>query len=271
MTTPKTKDDIGIWLANAGRFPRLSLEETNLLSRRIQELPEGDPVRPRLVNKLVERNLRLVAHIVRGYLNGGHSNRKWGCSETVDFLQVGTIGLVRAAEMYDPTKGYTFATYANHWIRSKVIRYGIKTRGLVHVSETMCRAIISYNRNGFIRSRKTKEKLPNSKVVPMLREAEVALACSSLNALDEYGKEVVRNIPNPPGEDPDLACSIDAALKAAGVGEMGRRLLVLIHGHDCTKTEAASMLGIGSKRLRSELDRAMLQARESKELAELLC
>lgn len=272
MSKAKAKDEIGVWLDNAGRYPAMSAEQISIETARIQSLKEGDPRRAVLVNRVVERNLRLVVFSVKSYLAGGPSGRTWGCPETVDFLQVGTLGLIRAVELYDPARGYTFSTYANHWIRSKVGRYGVKTRGLVHVSETMARNVISYKKNGFLRSRKTGQKIPKEKILPTLMEAEAALSCRSLNFVDQFGHEIIDSIPDDRGQDDDadLPASLDAALAAAGVSPVGREVVMLIHGHGRSRAEVAERLGLTVNQVRRQSEVALRLARECPEVAALI-
>ena len=266
------EDEIGRWMDGAGRFPKMSAEQVSLMAAKIQSLPEGSAKRSRLVNKVVEGNLRFVVFTVKSYLSGGPDGRKWGCPETVDFLQVGTLGLLRAAELYDPSRGYAFATYANYWIRSKIIRYGIKTRGIVHVSESMARNVISYKKNGFLKSRKNGEIIPDEKARPLVREAEAALNCASLNAVDEFGREMLELIPDSLATqvEPDLPASLDAALDAAGVDDIGKRILMLTYGEGRSGKEAAEILGISINTLKCRKEVAVRAARASQEVAALV-
>jgi RNA polymerase primary sigma factor len=250
----------------------MTTEQINLATARIQSLAEGDPKRVRLVNRVVERNLRLVIFSVKGYLSGGPSGRKWGCHETVDFLQVGALGLLRAAELYDPARGYTFSTYANYWIRSKVIRYGIKTRGIVHVSESMARNVISYRKNGFLKSRKTGQRIPDEKTAPLVREAEAALLCGSLNVVNEFGYEIMEAIPDAPrsAADPDLADALDVAMDAAGVEPLGKEILMLLYGHNYSRQEVGDMLGISQGVLKTQRKIALDKVKGDQRLAALV-
>jgi RNA polymerase nonessential primary-like sigma factor len=272
MKNSGIKDDLTAWMNNAGRFPLLSPEETSRLAARIQALKAGDPKRGKLVNKLVEHNLRLVIYSVRGYLAGGTAGRKWGCPETVDFLQVGVIGLIRAAELYDPAKGYAFTTYANHWIRSKVSRHAIKTRAIVHVSESMSRNIISYKKNGFLRSRRTGEVIPDEKILPILQEAEAALTASSLEDMISRGCDLTADFEGSCRdiEERDLAADLDAALDEAGVSAIGKEVLMMLHGHGFSRAKVEETLGLTPSRLRTQREIALRQARENPRLAELL-
>ena len=67
-----------------------------------------------LRRRLIQSNLRLVPPIARKLAAGGQS--------LLELVQEGNLGLLRAAEEYDPAKGYRFATFATWWIRDAIIR-----------------------------------------------------------------------------------------------------------------------------------------------------
>lgn len=105
----------------------LTSQEEVELSARIQS---GDP---RAKDRLVEANMRLVINIAKNYHNP--------LVPFEDLVQEGAIGLMTAAERYDPGKGYRFSTYATHWIRQAISRaIDNKAKAIripAHVSETL--------------------------------------------------------------------------------------------------------------------------------------
>ena len=145
-------DEITAWMNVAGSKPVLTKEEVCILARKIRSEKVNSPRYKFYVNKLVSHNLRLVIRSVHLYMNG-KSRRNWGETDTLDFLQTGTLGLIRAAEKYDPETGYTFATYATYWIRSFIGRYAIKTSSIFHIPENACRDAFAFEKHGFIRNK----------------------------------------------------------------------------------------------------------------------
>jgi RNA polymerase primary sigma factor len=100
-------------------FPLLSFEEELEMAERIQH---GDSAAQQ---KLVESNLRLVVKIARAYLRNDIS--------FLDLIQEGNIGLMHAAEKYDPAKRVRFATYANWWIRQSINRFLCNKQRLIRL------------------------------------------------------------------------------------------------------------------------------------------
>lgn len=112
---------------NPGSFPKpLSAEEEQ---RCLERMAEGDE---EARNKLIEHNLRLVAHIAKKYFvpNGDQD----------DLVSIGTIGLIKAVNTYQPDKGIRLATYASRCIENEVLMYLRRIRhqtGELSLSETL--------------------------------------------------------------------------------------------------------------------------------------
>lgn len=101
-------DPVKIYLKEIGRVPLLSTEEEIELAQRMKE---GDRYAKK---RLSEANLRLVVSIAKKYVGRG--------MQFLDLIQEGNLGLIKAVEKFDYTKGYKFSTYATWWIRQAITR-----------------------------------------------------------------------------------------------------------------------------------------------------
>ncbi len=101
-------DPVRMYLKEIGKVPLLStVEETELA----QKMSEGDA---EAKQRLAEANLRLVVSIAKRYVGRGML--------FLDLIQEGNLGLIKAVEKFDYTKGYKFSTYATWWIRQAITR-----------------------------------------------------------------------------------------------------------------------------------------------------
>ena len=125
-----TDDSIRLYLREIGRIQLLTAEQEIGLARRIAKGGYDGIVAKR---QLVQANLRLVVSIAKKYLNRG--------LPFLDLIQEGNLGLIRAAEKFDPDRGYKFSTYATWWIRQGITRaLADKSRTIrvpVHMVETI--------------------------------------------------------------------------------------------------------------------------------------
>ncbi len=101
-------DPVKVYLKEIGRVPLLSSEEEVDLAIRISN---GDVAAKQ---RLSEANLRLVVSIAKRYLGRG--------MQFLDLIQEGNLGLIKAVEKFDYTKGFKFSTYATWWIRQAITR-----------------------------------------------------------------------------------------------------------------------------------------------------
>ena len=104
----KVSDPVRMYLKEIGNVPLLSAEEEINLAVRIQG---GDDIAKQ---ELAEANLRLVVSIAKRYVGRGMQFR--------DLIQEGNMGLMKAVEKFDHTKGFKFSTYATWWIRQAITR-----------------------------------------------------------------------------------------------------------------------------------------------------
>jgi RNA polymerase sigma factor (sigma-70 family) len=168
------QDSLTHWMNKAGAKPVLDQFEIDNMAKIIQASDPESRRYKKYVNKIVEHNLRLVVRFVHGFMT--HKTiSNWGSPDTLDYLQVGALGLHRAAEKYDPTRGYRFSTYATHWIRSFVGRYNLKTMSTFTIPEHASRNAHYFESHGEPKTRKsgvvpTKEE--TVEMVKMLRSAQ---------------------------------------------------------------------------------------------------
>ena len=101
-------DPVKVYLKEIGRVPLLSSEEEVRLAIAIKD---GDEAAKK---RLSEANLRLVVSIAKRYLGRG--------MQFLDLIQEGNLGLIKAVEKFDYTKGFKFSTYATWWIRQAITR-----------------------------------------------------------------------------------------------------------------------------------------------------
>ncbi len=123
----KTQDVVKMYLREIGKVFLLDQAKEQELAKRIEK---GDDSAKK---ELVNANLRLVVSIAKKYIGRGMA--------FLDLIQEGNIGLIRAAEKFDYTKGYKFSTYATWWIRQAITRaISDQSRTIripVHLGETM--------------------------------------------------------------------------------------------------------------------------------------
>ncbi len=124
-------DPVKMYLKDIGKVPLLSGEEEARLAQLMQEGDEDAK------KKLSEANLRLVVSIAKRYVGRG--------MQFLDLIQEGNLGLMKAVDKFDYTKGFKFSTYATWWIRQAITRaiadQARTIRIPVHMVETINRTV----------------------------------------------------------------------------------------------------------------------------------
>ncbi len=116
----KVNDSVKMYLKEIGKVPLLTAKEETELAMRIvagnkpdatpEEIEDGQEAK----NQLINANLRLVISIAKHYVGRG--------MHFLDLIQEGNMGLIKAVEKFDYTKGFKFSTYATWWIRQAITR-----------------------------------------------------------------------------------------------------------------------------------------------------
>jgi RNA polymerase primary sigma factor len=264
-----SNDPLKFYLAQMGKYPLLSREQEIELAKRVAA---GDQ---EAKDQLINSNLRLVVSIAKKY---GNKNMP-----LPDLIQEGNIGLTRAVEKFDWTKGFKFSTYATWWIKQAVARaiadQGTNIRIPVHVVES----IKKINRTRAELYQKllrepTDEEI--AKALPEFTESDVAyLETISTDTLsldspvgDEDSEEVGAFIP---GEDTEsgitagLQAEDQANMIRQGLGfldEREKQIITLLFGleDDEPKSleEVGNQFGLSRERIRQIRDGALRKMRK---------
>lgn len=138
-------DPLSDYLAAIAKFPLLTAEQEIQLGRQVARYMELRNAPGKRTNQdlrqikigirardtIVKSNLRLVVHVAKRYSNCLKSNNM----ELIDLIQEGAFGLQRAAELFDPSRGYKFSTYSYWWIRQSISRAIYNNERLVKIPQ----------------------------------------------------------------------------------------------------------------------------------------
>ena len=127
VDTFSTDDPVRMYLKEIGKVPLLTPDEEQDLARR---MADGDEEAKR---RMAEANLRLVVSIAKRYVGRGML--------FLDLIQEGNLGLIKAVDKFDYTKGYKFSTYATWWIRQAITRAIADQARTIHIPVHMVETI----------------------------------------------------------------------------------------------------------------------------------
>ncbi len=216
------------YLAEAKRFPMLTVEQEQELARAWRD--RGDPEALRL---LVGSHLRLVIKIARGYTGYG--------LPVAELIAEGNVGLMQAAEKFDPDRGFRFATYAMWWIRASIQEYILRSWSLVKMGTTAAQKKLFFNLRKLkaqlqeleagdlapetVRTIAEELNVPEAEVVEMNRR--LAASDSSLNVTigaegDTEWLELLRD--DRPNQETLVADADELALRRQLLGQALERL-----------------------------------------------
>jgi len=176
-------DPVRTYLKEIGKVPLLSADEEVYLAQRMFENDEEAK------SKLAEANLRLVVSIAKRYVGRGML--------FLDLIQEGNLGLIKAVEKFDHTKGYKFSTYATWWIRQAITRAIADQARTIRIPVHMVETI-----NKVIRvSRQLLQELGHDPS-PEEIAAEMGIAVEKVREIMKIAQEPV-SLETPIGEEED--------------------------------------------------------------------
>ena len=132
LPMPVAAGNLDAYIQTASRYPLLSEAEERRLAERLRDHGDVDAAR-----QLVLSHLRLVISIARGYLGYGLPH--------ADLIQEGNIGLMKAVERFDPSRGVRLVSFAMHWIKAEIHEYILKNWRLVKVATTKAQRKLFFN------------------------------------------------------------------------------------------------------------------------------
>ncbi len=210
MTAGATADPVKDYLKQIGKVALLNAEQEVDLAKRIEaglfaeeKLSSGEKVKPELrrelewiandgrhaKNHLLEANLRLVVSLAKRYTGRGML--------FLDLIQEGNLGLIRAVEKFDYTKGYKFSTYATWWIRQAITRAMADQARTIRIPVHMVEVI-----NKLARVQRQMLQDLGREPTPEELAAELDMTPEKVVEVQKYGREPI-SLHTPLGEDGD--------------------------------------------------------------------
>ncbi|MBX6372019.1 MAG: RNA polymerase sigma factor [Acidothermus sp.] len=209
-TAGATADPVKDYLKQIGKVPLLNAEQEVELAKRIEaglfaeeKLNSGEELSPtlrkelewiaedgrRAKNHLLEANLRLVVSLAKRYTGRGML--------FLDLIQEGNLGLIRAVEKFDYTKGYKFSTYATWWIRQAITRAMADQARTIRIPVHMVEVI-----NKLARVQRQMLQDLGREPTPEELAAELDMTPEKVIEVQKYGREPI-SLHTPLGEDGD--------------------------------------------------------------------
>ena len=286
-------DPVRSYLKEIGRVPLLTAELEVDLAKRIEaglfageKLASGVAMSAQLRRELelvecdgraakrglIEANLRLVVSIAKRYTGRGML--------FLDLIQEGNLGLIRAVEKFDYTRGYKFSTYAIWWIRQAITRSMADQGRTIRVPAHMIDAI-----NKLVRTQRTFVQLNGREATPIELAAELDLTVDRVREIQAIAQEPI-SFQSPIGEDSatlgDLIEDVDAVAPAeaatytmmlqqladvlATLGEREQQVITmrygLADGFSHTLEEVGQRFGVTRERIRQIETKTLAKLRQ---------
>lgn len=267
--TPLLKPEEEVKLANQIQA-MLPLQEKENLSAEEQKIVRQGQLAKR---KMTQANLRLVVSIAKKYQNRGLS--------LLDLIQEGSIGLMRAAEKFDPSKGYKFSTYSYWWIRQAMTRaianYARTIRLPIHITQDLNK-IKKVNRqlSQKLGRKPTEHEVAEELDIDITKLRSLAESARmtrprSLNAtIDENQTELGQILPDDSASPSDFVAEKETVSKIQHLldtlSPKQRDVIILRYGlkdgRTMTYEQIGNVCGISRERVRQIKNKAMKQLKK---------
>mgnify|MGYP001170409055 CR=1 FL=1 len=245
---------IDFWLDNAGRFPLLPKSEVLRLAKIIQNSKSSQIVRERAIQKLIRHNLKLIPSITKQMTRSMKTFRH-NDHCLVDLFQVGAIGLRKAAEKFDPQRGYAFSTYATPWIKQAIYRESYNMMSPIRVPESTIRDY--YDLRKIEESHGTVVLKENKK--HRLEQAFFAMNCKSIDAAckDDTNSSHHDFIPSKVYKDVKPRMTFDQIVSKACLNDFQKKVLHMKYIQNYTAAAIAEEVGESASKVRDNIKRSI--------------
>jgi RNA polymerase sigma factor (sigma-70 family) len=256
-------DTVKFWLDAAGRYPVLRPDQVLILAQQVQSNPPESRAHKRAVQKLVRHNLKLIPRIAKRAMKSRHG-KSFGGHYTEDVFQSGVIGLTRAAQLYDPKRGYAFSTYANAWIFQAIQRDLYNNMSMIRIPENTIREYYFVFKNC-----KTKEDLEDidKKKLARYRDAGAAMRCLSTDFGFTKGSDNdgVLDLPSVIADpnNKDLADTVADLVSLSGTCDMSKAMVISQFETDMTISEIAQHFNVSRDRASTMIDGCLNSIKEN--------
>ena len=245
--TNRSSEALDKYLVEIGREPMVSIDEEIELAQKIRK---GGREGERAKEKLVKANLRFVVSVAKQYQHQGLG--------LTDLIDEGNIGLVKAAEKFDETRGFKFISYAVWWIRQSILQAIAEQSRIVRLPLNQVGALskISAEISKFEQENQRKPSVAELAQITKMEESKID---QTIKADNHH-----MSIDAPFGSDDDDNAMVDVL--ATVLKERERKILCYCYGIGCHEKgleEIGSEFNLTRERVRQIREKSIIKLRES--------
>lgn len=266
--TNKDSDSISKYLTDIGRIDLLTMDEELNLAKRIRR---GDPA---ALDKLVKTNLRFVVSVAKKYQNRG--------LQLADLVSEGNLGLIKAAQRFDDTKGFKFISFAVWWIRQSIMQALADQKRMIRLPGNQVLGIIKINKAAELLEQELERQptyeeisaateLSQDKVADYLSSAPLSYSLD-MTTNEESGFTLMdtlvnENVPNTDALMMTESLSEDLNRTLGVLPEREKWIITLFFGLDnhtaLTLDDMVEVFQLSKERIRQLKDRALKTLRQN--------
>ena len=258
-------DSVKIYLQQIGKIPLLTKDEELKIAKQIKE-DHNELAR----KTLIDANLRLVVSIAKKYVGRGLS--------FLDLIQEGNMGLIRATEKFDYSKGYKFSTYATWWIQQSITRAIADKSRMIRLPMHLIDTLGKIKKTSLMLVTKlgrtpTKQELAEEMGISLKKLTEITKSAQSTISIDtptnqkEDANKIIDYIVDESLNTPDAMVTdenlqVDMTKMLQTLSQKERDVLILRYGLDSTGQkrtleEVSNYFGVSRERIRQIENRAL--------------